>query len=66
MEKIFQLKLPLKKVLPSKFSIQFNINLKIDKTKTLIVKKKLILTFSTDINISMRSIINTFRYTYVD
>lgn len=28
-----------KKVLPSKFSIQFNINLKIDKTKTLIVNK---------------------------
>lgn len=39
MEKIFQLKLPLKKVLPGKLSIQFNINLKIDKTKTLIVKK---------------------------
>lgn len=36
METIFQLKLP------SKFSIQFNINLKIDKTKTLIVKKNLV------------------------
>lgn len=65
MEKNISVQITSKKVLPNQFSFQFNTNLKIDKTKTFIIKKTDI-DFSTDIKISMRSMTNIFRYTNVN
>lgn len=65
MENNISVQITSKKVLPNQFSFQFNTNLKIDKTKTFIIKKTDI-DFSTDIKISMRSMTNIFRYTNVN
>lgn len=65
MEKNISVQITSKKVLHNQFSFQFNTNLKIDKTKTFIIKKTDI-DFSTDIKISIRSMTNIFRYTNVN
>lgn len=65
MEKNISVQITSKKVLPNQFSFQFITNLKIDETKTFIIKKTDI-DFSTDIKISMRSMTNIFRYTNVN